>query len=298
MRIGLQIPSFTWPGGANEIGPKLMRIGRSAEAAGFSSLWVMDHFFQIEMIGKPEEAMLEAYSTLSFLASVTQRISLGTLVTGVIYRHPGILVKTATTLDVLSGGRTYFGIGAAWYEREAVGLGVPFPSRKERFERLEETLQITHQMWSGNVGSFQGKHYRLGETLSSPQPIAKPHPPIMVGGSGETKTLRLVAQYADACNLYAFNVGMETIRAKLAVLRLHCDDLGRPYNEIERTALSAFDLRPGAMSANEAINVCEELSEAGIDHLIVSLNQVDEITPIEVMGREVIPAVADFCPPA
>ncbi len=298
MRIGLQIPSFTWPGGAPEIGPKLMRIGRSAEAAAFSSLWVMDHFFQIEMIGKPEEPMLEAYSTLSFLASVTQRITLGTLVTGVIYRHPGILVKTATTLDVLSGGRTYFGIGAAWYERECVGLGVPFPSRKERFERLEETLQIAHQMWSGNVAPFQGRHYQLTETLNSPQPIAKPHPPIMVGGAGETKTLRLVAQYADACNLYAFDVGMETIRAKLAVLRLHCDDLGRSYDEIERTALTFFDLRPGAMSSNEAIDVCEELSEAGIDHLIVSLNQVDEITPIEIMGREVIPAVADFCPPA
>ncbi|HEU4343914.1 MAG TPA: LLM class F420-dependent oxidoreductase [Candidatus Binatia bacterium] len=295
MRLGLQIPSFTWAGGTNAIALKLARIAGAAEAAGFASLWVMDHFFQIEMIGKPEEPMLEGYSALSFLAAVTKRVQLGTLVTGVIYRRPAVLIKTVTTLDVLSGGRAYFGVGAGWYRREAVGLGIPFPPLKERFEVLEETLQIAHRMWSGDTAPFHGKHYQLAEPLNSPQPITKPHPPIMVGGSGERKTLRLVAQYADACNLYAVEAGAETIRAKLAVLRLHCDDLGRSYDDIERTALGVLDLRPGGMSASQAIDFCGELSEAGIDHLIVSLSRVDEITPIEIMGKEVIPAVADLC---
>ena len=270
-----------------------MRIGQSAEEAGFASLWVMDHFFQIEMIGKVEEPMLEGYSVLSFLASVTERVRLGTLVSGAIYRYPGILVKTATTLDVLSQGRAYFGIGAGWFEREAVGLGVPFPSAKERFERLEEVLQITHQMWSGEIGAYRGKHYQLAETLNSPQPISKPHPPIMVGGSGEKKTLRLVARYADACNLYAFE-GPEPVRAKLAVLRRHCDALGRAFDEIERTAIGAFDLRVGAIRPRDAIEQCRRVADAGIQHLIVSLPGVEEIAPIEIMAKEIVPAAAEF----
>jgi F420-dependent oxidoreductase-like protein len=253
----------------------------------------MDHFFQIEMIGKPEEPMLEGYGALSFLASVTKRVSLGTLVTGVIYRYPAILVKTATTLDVLSGGRSYFGIGAGWYEREAVGLGIPFPSLKERFERLEENLQIALQMWSGKVGAYNGKHYQLAETLNSPQPISKPHPPIMIGGGGEKKTLRLVARYGDACNLYAFE-GAGMIRRKLEVLRRHCEELGRPYDDIERTAIGAFDLRPGGTSAREAIEYCRTLAEGGIQHFIVSLHRVHEMTPLRIMEKEIIPAVAEF----
>jgi F420-dependent oxidoreductase-like protein len=293
MKIGLQIPSFTWPGGPNELPRTLARIARAAEGAGCASLWVMDHFFQIEMIGKPEEPMLEGYSALSFLASVTERVRLGTMITGVIYRHPGILVKTATTLDVLSGGRAYLGIGAGWFEREARGLGVPFPPLKERFERLEETLQIAHQMWSGKVAPYSGKHYQLAETLNSPQPISQPHPPIMVGGSGEKKTLRLVAKYADACNLYALQ-NAEPIRAKLQVLRQHCDAVGRPFDEIERTALGALDLGPGAMSARDAIEFCRSLGAAGIQHFIVSLPRVHEIAPIEVLGKEIIPAAAEF----
>src|SRR4051812_24256603 len=203
MRIGLQIPSFTWPDGPAGIGPKLAEIGKTADEAGFASIWVMDHFFQIEYIGPAEDPMLEGYSALSYLAGVTERAKLGTLVTGVIYRYPGILVKTATTLDVLSGGRAYLGIGAAWNQQESIGLGVPFPSVSERFERLEETLQIAKQMWSSNNGPYEGKHYQLAETLCSPQPLSKPHLPIMIGGTGEKKTLRLVAQYADACNLFA-----------------------------------------------------------------------------------------------
>ncbi len=293
MKIGLQIPSFTWPGGPNEMAPTLARIGRAAETAGFASLWVMDHFFQIEMIGKPEEPMLEGYSALSFLASVTERVRLGTLVAGVIYRHPGILVKTATTLDVLSRGRAYLGIGAGWFEREARGLGVPFPSLKERFERLEEALQIAHQMWSGKVAPYNGKHYQLAEPLNSPPPVSKPHPPIMVGGAGEKKTLRLVAQYADACNLYAFE-DPDAVRAKLGVLRQHCEALSRPFEEIEKTAIGAFDLRAGGISSRDAIERCRGLGDAGIQHFIVSLPGVHELAPIDVMAREVIPAVAEF----
>jgi F420-dependent oxidoreductase-like protein len=293
MKLGLQIPSFTWPRGAEGIAPTLARMAQAAEEAGFASLWVMDHFFQIEMIGKPEEPMLEGYSALHFLAAVTQRIRLGTLVSGVIYRYPGILVKTVTSLDVISGGRAYFGLGAGWYEREAIGLGVPFPPLKERFERLEETLQIALQMWSGKVASYSGKHYRLAETLNSPQPIAKPHPPILIGGAGEKRTLPLVAKYGDACNLYAFE-SLQTVRAKLDVLRQNCDAIGRPYEEIERTAIGRLDLGHSATSARQAIEYCRSVSDAGIEHLIVSMPNDHEITPIELMGKEIIPAVAGF----
>jgi F420-dependent oxidoreductase-like protein len=186
------------------------------------------------MLGPADDPMLEAYSTLSYLAGVTKRARLGTLVTGVVYRHPGFLVKAATNLDVLSGGRAYLGIGAAWYEREAVGLGMPFPPVSERFERLEETLQIAKRMWSGDRTPYEGKHYRLAEPISSPQPLSKPHPPILVGGMGEKKTLRLVAQYADACNLFTA-IGVDEVARKLDVLKRHCEDVGRPYDEIERT---------------------------------------------------------------
>ena len=275
------------------MGSTLARIAVAAEEAGFSSLWVMDHFFQIEMIGKPEEPMLEAYSTLSYLAAITKQIRLGALVTGVIYRHPGILVKTVTTLDVLSSGRAYFGVGAAWYEREAIALGVPFPPMKERFDRLEETVQIALQMWSGEVGPYHGKHYRLAESLNSPQPISKPHPPIMIGGAGEKRTLPLVAKYADACNLYAFE-SSDVVRTKLDVLRRHCEAIGRRFEEIERTAIGSIDLRKGAMSAREAIEYCRSVGAAGIQHLIVSLPGDHELAPIELIGKEVIPALADL----
>jgi F420-dependent oxidoreductase-like protein len=293
MKLGIQIPSFTWPGGAERTASTLARIAQAAEEAGFSSLWVMDHFFQIEMIGRPEEPMLEAYSTLNFLAAVTKRIRLGALVTGVIYRYPGILVKTVTTLDVLSGGRAYFGVGAAWYESEAIALGVPFPTLKERFERLEETVQLALQMWSGNVAPYSGKHYHLAETLCSPLPISKPHPPIMIGGAGEKRTLPLVAKYADACNLYAFE-NLEVIRAKLEILRRYCENIGRPFEEIERTAIGSIDLREGRMSARETIEYCRRVNQAGIQHFIVSLPGDHELEPIELMGKEIIPAVAEL----
>jgi F420-dependent oxidoreductase-like protein len=295
MRIGLQIPVFTWPGGDAEIGARLAEIGRTAEDAGFYSIWVMDHFFQLDpMIGPAEWPMLEGYSALSYLAGVTQRVKLGTLVTGVIYRYPALLVKTVTTLDVLSGGRAYFGVGAAWYEREAQALGVPFPPMKERFEQLEETLQVAHQMWAGDTTPYQGKHLHLTEPLNSPQALTKPHPPIMVGGGGEKKTLRFVAQYADACNLFA-RAGLNEVSRKLDVLRQHCADIGRPYDEIERTTLGTVNLAEGHMTPEQVITLCRNLADIGIQHAIFNMPQnVHELWPLETFGREIIPAVAEF----
>src|SRR5215217_149851 len=293
VRLGPQIPRFTWPEGTAGIDPKFAEIGRTADEAGFASLWVMDHFFEIEVVGDVEEPMLEGYNALSFLAAVTQRAKLGTLVTGVHYRYPGLLVKTVTTLDVLSGGRAYLGIGAGWNERESWGLGVPFPSTRERFERLEEALQVADQMWSGEVKPYSGKHYRLEEAMNNPPALSRPHPPVMVGGMGEKKTLRLVAQYADACNLFAYG-GAGTIRHKLEVLRRHCEDVGRDYAEIERTALGSVNLGPEGMSPDDVIEMCEDLGEAGIEHVIFNMPNVHEISPLATIGQKVIPAVAEL----
>ena len=293
MRIGLQVPSFTWPGGPAEIRTRLADIARTADDAGFASLWVMDHFFQIQGVGQPEEPMLEAYTTLGYLAGQTRRVRLGTMVTGVVYRHPGLLAKTVTTLDVLSGGRAYLGIGAAWFEREALGLGAPFPPLKERFERLEEALQIVRQMWSGKVAPYQGKHYQLAETLCSPQPLSQPHPPILIGGMGEKKTLKLVAKYADACNLFG-RAGTDVLRDKLNILKRYCQELGRPYDSIERTALDTAHLAPDKMSASQVIETCKALAGLGIQHVIFNMPNVAEIKPLETFGREIIPAVAGF----
>ncbi len=291
MRIGLQIPSFSWPGGAAEISSRLAEIGRTADDAGFASIWLMDHFFQIQMVGPAEEPMLEGYSGLSYLAGVTKHAKLGTMVTGVHYRYPGLLVKTVTTLDVLSGGRAYLGIGAGWNEQESRGLGVPFPPMKERFEQLEEALQIAHQMWAGKVAPYTGKHNQLAQTLNSPQALSQPHPPILIGGQGEKKTLRLVAQYGDACNLFA-RMGTEVLQGKLDVLKRHCEEVGRPYEQIEKTALDVLDLT--ATTTKQFIDMCRNLSQMGFQHLIVSLPNVHEITPLETIGREIIPAVAEF----
>lgn len=293
MRIGLQIPSFTWPGGPPEIGSRLAAIARIADDAGFYSLWVMDHFFQIQHVGQVDEPMLEGYSALSFLAGVTQRAKLGTMVTGVVYRHPGILIKTVTTLDVLSGGRAYFGIGAAWNEREARGLGAPFPPLKDRFEQLEEALQLAHQMWADNPASFPGKHYQLSEPLNRPQPVARPRPPILVGGMGEKKTLRLVAQYADACNLFLFP-GLDVLRHKLEVLRRHCEALGRNYDEIEKTVLGTVKVAADGKTTQEVIAECRALRDLGVQHVIYNMPNVHELTPLEVFGNEIIPAVANL----
>ncbi len=299
MKIGLQIPSFTWPSGPQEIHRTLAEIARTADSADFSSLWVMDHFFQIggrdprSTLGPAEDPMLEAYSALSYIAGVTTHARLGALVTGVIYRHPGILIKTVTTLDVLSGGRAYFGIGAAWNERESRGLGVPFPPVKERFERLEETLQIARQMWSAENGPFTGKYFQLAETLCSPQPLTQPHPPIMIGGMGEKKTLRLVAQYADACNLFAGSDG-DTLRHKLDVLKAHCERMDRDYSSIEKTTLATVHLAPGKRTVKDVIEQCRSLADLGIGHAIFNMPNVHEIAPLETFGKEIIPVVAHF----
>jgi len=299
MKAGLQIPNFTYPGGPAQLGSKLAEIARTADDCGFASLWVMDHFFQIgdaarsRGLGPAEDDMLEAYSTLSYLAAVTKKVTLGTMVTGVIYRHPGILIKTVSTLDVLSGGRAYLGIGAAWNEREAHGLGVPFPPVKERFEKLEETLQIAGQMWSDNNGPYNGKHFQLTETLCNPQPLTKPHPPILIGGMGEKKTLQLVAKYANACNMFAA-MGLETVRAKLDVLKGHCQALGRDYAEIEKTTLSTAHLAPGQMSTADVIKHCRDLAAIGVQQVIFNMPNVHEIKPLELFGREIIPAIAEL----
>jgi len=291
MRLGLQIPNFTWPGGSAALAGRLRAIAEAADAGGFASLWVMDHFFQIPPVGPAETDMLEGYAALSFLAAVTKRVRLGTLVTGVTYRHPGVLVKTVSTLDVLSGGRAILGIGAAWFEREHLGLGVPFPPLRERFERLEEALLVAKQMWSGKVGPFAGRHYPLAETLCVPQPLSRPHPPILIGGSGERKTLRLVARHADACNLFVY-AGVDGVRKKLEVLRRHCDAERRDYDTIERTTLGTVHLAPGKQSPSDVIRELTELARAGVQQAIVNLPNAQEIAPIETLAKEVIPAVA------
>ena len=291
MKIGLQINRFDWPGAPANTGARLAEIAQAADEAGFGSVWVMDHYFQITpTLGQADSPMLEAYTALSYMAAVTKRVRLGALVTGVVYRHPTFLVKAVSALDVLSGGRANLGIGAAWYEREALGLGFPFPPIKERFERLEETLQIARQMWSGDFAPYHGKHFQLNEPINSPQPLTKPHPPILIGGSGEKKTLRMVAQYADACNLFA-RIGEAELTHKLDVLKRHCAALGRPYEQIERSVLSHL---PGDVQPAELIAECRSLARLGIQHVIFSSSKVHEITPLEVIGKEVIPAVAEL----
>jgi F420-dependent oxidoreductase-like protein len=286
MKFGLQINRFDWAGAPNTIGPKLAEISRTAEVAGFDSIWVMDHYYQIEPgLGSKEDPMLEAYSALNYIAAETKRVNLGVMVTGVVYRHPGFLIKQVSTVDVLSGGRAVFGIGAAWYWQEAEGWGFPFPPTTERFEQLEELLQLTKQVWEGDFDAYDGKHFKLKAPINSPQPITKPHPPILIGGEGEKKTLRLVAQYGDACNLFARN-GVEGATKKLSVLRDHCETLGRDYEEIEKTVLGPIDL--SKHGAAETIDRMGHFAEVGIQHYILSIPNVSEIEPIGRIGSEVI----------
>jgi F420-dependent oxidoreductase-like protein len=288
MKVGLQIPDFTTPDGPGRLGPDLATVARTADDAGFDYLAVMDHFFQIGMIGPPEREMLEAYTTLGYLAGHTSRARLLTLVTGVIYRHPGILAKMVTTLDVLSGGRGALGIGAAWNAEESRGLGVPFPPLAERFERLEETLQICLQMWRGDESPYHGRHYQLDRPINSPQTLTQPHPPILIGGGGERKTLRLVAQYAQACNLFP---GPDLAR-KLDVLREHCAAVGRDYDEIEKTCYFAYDVGPKGENAQQVVDQLGGLAEMGFQAAIGFVVGVWDVTPLEIIGSKVIPAVA------
>jgi F420-dependent oxidoreductase-like protein len=287
VKLGLHVARFTWPGGPERIASDLQRIAIAAEEAGFDRLSVMDHVWQIHVNGPPEQEMLEAYTTLGYIAAVTERLNLLTLVTGVVYRPPGLLAKQVTTLDVLSGGRAMLGIGAAWNEDEARGLGLPFAPIAERFERLEEALQICLQMWNGSQEPYTGMHYHLERTLNSPQPLRRPRPPILIGGSGERKTLRLVARYADSCNLFA---GPE-LQRKLDVLRRHCDAEGRDYDEIEKTALYRFDIGDRGERVSELIDDLGRLAEMGISVAHGQVADVEQITPLEVIGDQILPAV-------
>ena len=287
MKFGLQVNSFTWPGGAAAIGPTLARVTRTADDAGFDSIWVMDHFFQIRGEGRPEEPMLEGMTTLGFLAGHTASARLGLMVGGVHYRHPGLWVKATTTLDVLSGGRAWLGIGAAWNKDESDSLGFPFPPLGDRFELLEETLRIAHGMWTGDRGTeeaFRGRHYSATRLLNSPQSISRPRPPIMIGGGGERKTLRLVAQYADACNVFG---GPTAIHHKYEVLREHCAAIGRDPDEIERSTLQSVNL--GTEAPARVVDRFGELADAGAQHVIFSVKRVEDPATLETIGRDLIP---------
>ena len=290
MKVGLHIADFTWDGGPPELGSRLGEIARRAEEAGVDRISVMDHVWQIGHLGPPEHEMLEAYTALGFLAGVTSRVKLLTVVTAVVYREPGLLAKAVTTLDVVSGGRAMLGIGAAWNEDEARGLGLFFPPLAERFARLEEALRICQQMWSDDDGPFEGKHYHLARTLNSPQALSRPHPPILIGGQGERKTLLLVARYADACNLF----DTPELAHKLDVLRAHCAAEGRDYDAIEKTVQVRYDLGENGERVEQTIEHLHELSELGFTVAHGTLARVGTLRPIELMAERVIPAVEKF----
>jgi len=310
MRLGLYCNHFRWPGVEAAIRPTLTKLAVDAEQAGFASFWVMDHFFQLPRHGAIDDPMLEAYSALCFIAGVTERMQLGTMVTGVTYRHPGVLVKAATTLDVLSGGRGTLGIGAAWFDQEHEGLGIPFPPLNTRFEMLEETLQIAHQMWRDDPAPFAGTHYQLQQPISRPRPIQQPRPPIVVGGRGEKKTLRLVARYGDACNFSMFNQppdlsapgAMAEVRHKLEVLREHCATEKRDYADIEKTVLGWLPVRtkPGAgqFTAAAALEVMRQYAAIGFDHLMIATSTLFPDGPdaetMAIFREEIIPAANEM----
>jgi len=298
VKLGLQINSFTWPGGDAEIGPTLARIVRTADDVGFDSIWVMDHLFQIRSVGEVEEPMLEGMTALGFMAAHSRRARLGLMVGAVPYRHPGVWIKAATTLDVLSGGRAWFGIGAAWNVAEATSLGIPFPELPDRFALLADTLQMAHLAWQGERGSeseFRGRRVRAGRLLNSPQALSRPRIPIMVGGGGERSTLRLVARYADACNVFG---GPDMLRHKYAILREHCAAVGRPFEEIERTNLSSVSITPdGARNSTTPSELVDRLgawAEAGSQHTILSVRGVSDVSKLELIGRDVVPLVRGF----
>jgi F420-dependent oxidoreductase-like protein len=276
MQVDLHCWRFDWAGTPARIGPGVADLATRAEAIGVRTLSFMDHYFQMEAAAPAEHPMLEGYSALGFVAGKTQRLRLRLLVTGVTYRHPGLLAKNVTTVDVLSGGRCELGIGAAWYEREHKGLGVPFPPLAERFERLEEAIQICLQMWSDSNGPYEGKHYKLAETLCEPRPVSQPRPRILIGGSGERKTLRMVAQYADACNIMG---EPEQVAHKIDVLRRHCDALGRDINEIEVT-VSARNLSP-TPTPDEVLRVFEAWAKLGVSTIVTRATSEDPAAWLE-----------------
>ena len=297
MRLGVHVVDFRTPGGPAGLAGTLAEVGRACDENGVGTLSLMDHHFQLEFLGDPTEPMLEGYTTLGFLAAHTSTVTLQLLMTGVTYRHPGILAKTVATLDVLSGGRAALGIGAAWYEREHHGLGVPFPPLAERFERLDETLQVVRQMWSDDNGPFHGRHFDLAETICSPQPLSRV--PVMVGGGGEKKTLRLVAKYADACNVFAGGgAGAEQVAHKLAVLRDWCEREGRPYDDIRRTVLWNGPIGPDAAGGAAFVEQMRALADVGVQEVHVMplppTSSADPVGFVRALGTHVIPALADL----
>ncbi|MER7591734.1 LLM class F420-dependent oxidoreductase [Micromonospora sp. NPDC127501] len=289
MKLGLHYWNYSTPADPAAIAPTLAQTATVAEQAGVASFTVMDHFFQMDAVFAAEEPMLEAYTTLGYVAAMTQRMTLGVLVTGVMYRYPGLLAKTVTTLDVLSGGRARLGIGASWYEREQLGLGVPVVPVAERFERLEETLRICLQMWSADDGPFNGKHYQLAETINSPQPLSRPRPPIMIGGGGEKKTLLLVARYADACNLFGRG-GIDDITRKLDVLRGHCAAEGRDYDTIEKTVVAS---QAPLDDTDAFLAEVSEYAALGVSEVQVTPDR-DPIEFARRLGDDVLPRLADI----
>ncbi len=290
MQLDLHVPRFTWTGGPASIGSTLTTLALTAEGIGVRTLSVMDHWFQMDVMWPAEEPMLEGYTTLGFVAAKTERLRVRLLVSGVTYRPPGLLAKTVTTLDVLSGGRAELGIGAAWYEREHRGLGVTFPPTSERFERLEEALQICGQMWSDDNGPYQGKHYQLAETLCSPAPVSSPRPRILIGGGGERKTLRLVAKYADACNLFG---DAATIAHKVAVLRGHCEEVGRDPAQIEVTAL--INVVDNA-DADTILAEAESLGAVGVQTVMARSTTPEPAQWLEEVWGPVVPRLATVGP--
>lgn len=290
MLLGMQIATFTWPNGPAGLGSDLAAVARTADQAGFEYLALMDHFFQIPTVGPAEAEMLEAYTTLGFLAAHTERVKLLTLVSGVHHRPAGLLAKIVTTLDVLSGGRAVLGLGAGWNEEESRGLGFGFPPLAERFEMLEETLQFVLGMWSDDDGPYSGRHIEATRLLNSPQSLARPHPPIMVGGSGEKKTLRLVAKYAQACNLF----NTPELPRKLDVLRQHCENEGRDYDEITKTVYQFMDIGDNGEKTGELIDELGRLNELGFDVAIGAVPQLPRLDVLERLGTDVVPVVAKF----
>jgi F420-dependent oxidoreductase-like protein len=289
VRLGIHFVNFNLDGSPESLGPTLSHTAQVAEEIGCSTFTMMDHWFQMEEFASSQDPMLEGYTSLGYIAGQTKSITLGLLVTGVTYRHPGLLAKIVTTLDILSQGRAQLGIGAAWYEREHKGLGVPFPPVRERFERLEETLQICHQMWSDDDGPYEGKHYQLAETICSPRPIRQPRPRTLIGGSGEQKTLKLVAKYADACNLFA--MGPDVVRHKLEVLERHCATENRNPDEIQRTILGFGD--PVA-DPDGFLATMEQYAELGVELVEIIPMGPDPSAFVSQLGEKVVPRLADL----
>jgi F420-dependent oxidoreductase-like protein len=303
MKVGLQISSFTWPDGPARLGETLAAIVRTADDAGFDSIWVMDHFFQIGSVGRPEEPMLEGMTTLGFMAAHSRRARLGLMVGGIHYRQAGLWLKAATTLDVLSGGRAWFGIGAAWNEQESRALGFPMPPLGERFEMLEETLRLVRLGWQDELGSqtaLEGRHYQASHLLNSPQSLTRPHPPILIGGGGERRTLKLVAMYGDATNVFGTDPGQ--LAHKYGVLRRHCETVGRDFDSIEKTFLTQVSITPDgarrSLTPGQLVERLGRTTEVGAQHAIFSVRDVQDLSKLELIGRDVIPQLRGLGQPS